>query len=282
MFSHACILFLTFAANGAKVQIERDIQYYPESALHGSSADGRRERCRLDFRYPSDITNFPTVVWFHGGGLAGGERHFIDIDASRIAQAAVNYRLLKEDRSVTGDDCIDDAAAAVAWTLNNVHRYGGDVKKVYVAGMSAGGYLTMMVGMDPSRLARWGFKPTDLAGILPVSGQATEHFNVRRFAGDKDPQYLPKVNRLAPLAFCSANLPPILSLCGQPPWEWKARNEENRLLIASCVALGHRSAQFVELPFCDHGRAERASYPYIQFFILGQMPADLVIPASRH
>ena len=272
----ATICAAATANGGAASTLERGISYYPASALANASAY-QKERCKLDFRRPANATNFATVVWFHGGGLVNGAANFLRI-RDDIAQAAVSYRFLQKDGSVTGDDCIDDAAAAVAWALDHVAEYGGDPKKVFVSGMSAGGYLTMMVGMDPSRLAKWGHKPTELAGIVPISGQATKHFNVRKFAGDADPQYLPKIDRLAPLNFCSADLPPILSVCGEPPWEWPARSEENRLLVASCVALGHKSAQFVQAPFCSHGRVYTAGVPYLEMFVLGKMPPSLVQP----
>ena len=230
----------------------------------------RIERCKLDLRIPSE-TGFPTVVWFHGGGLTGGKRRFPDIDG-KIGIVAVDYRLMNATNGVQGADCIEDAAAAVAWTLKNIAAYGGDANKVFVSGMSAGGYLTMMVGMAPAYLAKHGFKPTDLAGIVPISGQATKHFAVRKFAGDGEPQYLPKIDELAPLHWVGADLPPILDVCGEPPYEWKCRSEENRLLVASCVALGHKNARFVECPFCDHGRTFRAALPYLEFFVLGRMP----------
>jgi len=255
--------------------LEKRIPYYPPSALAGATAY-QRERCHLDLRCPDGAKGFKTVVWFHGGGLTEGEAHFVPIDPS-IAQAAVDYRFLQADGSVTGDDCIDDAAAAVAWALDHVAAWGGDPKQVYVSGMSAGAYLTMMVGMDPGRLGKWGHRPTELAGLVPISGQASKHFAVRQFAGDHDPQFLPKIDRLAPLNFCAADLPPILSICGAPPYEFPARSEENRLLVASCAALGHPRAQFVQLPFCDHGRAENAAMPYLEMFVKGQMLPGLVV-----
>lgn len=257
------------APNAPRTVLYPSIAYCPTN-----TNDYRRTRCVLDVRVPKDKTGFPTVVWFHGGGLTGGNKHFIPIDEG-IAQVAANYRLLQKDGSVTGDECIDDAAAAVTWTLKNIAAFGGDPKKVYVSGMSAGGYLTMMVGMDPSRLKKYGFKPTDLAGIAPVSGQATKHFNVRKFAGDTAPQYVPVVDRLAPLSFCSKDLPPIMDICGEPPWEWLCRAEENRLLIASCTALGHKAAYYVECAFCDHGRTQTAAAPYIEMFIQGRLPKHL-------
>lgn len=278
----ALLLVLSFGAASAgavETTVRRDIPYYADEALAAAS-DSQKARCRLDVRVPVGVTGFPTVVWFHGGGLTGGGKHFIRIDAG-IAQVAANYRLLQKDGRVTGDDCIDDAAAAVVWTLKNIATFGGDPKKVYVSGMSAGGYLTMMVGMDPSRLGKYGFRPTDLAGLAPVSGQATKHFNVRAFAGDVDPQYLPKIDRLAPLNYCSKDLPPLISICGEPPWEWPCRAEENRLLIASCTALGHPAAYYVECAFCDHGRALTAAEPYVEMFVQGRLPDRLRLGARR-
>ena len=230
-----------------------------------------RPNCVLDIRCPEGETNFPTVVWFHGGGLSGGKRHFIELADKGIAQVAVDYRLLGKD-AASGADCIEDAASAVAWTLSHIADYGGDPAKVFVAGHSAGAYLTMMVGMDPRWLSPHGAKNTDLAGLVPVSGQATRHFNVRKFSGDKDPQFLPKIDDMAPLAHVSKDCPPIVSICGEPPYEWKARAEENRLLIASCAALGHPFARYVELPLCDHGRVAVAARPYIELFVRGKLP----------
>ena len=212
------------------------------------------ESCKLDLKWPQGQTNFPTVVWLHGGGLTGGEKHFIGISES-IAQVAVNYRLLEAGKITDGAVCIRDAAAAVAWTLDHI-----------------GGYLTMMVGMAPQYLKAYGHDISELAGLAPISGQATKHFNVRKFAGDDDPQFLPKVDELAPLHWCSKDIAPIVSICGREPWEWKCRSEENRLLIASCVALGHEKAWFVSCPYADHGRAFSAGVPYVEMLVWGSLP----------
>lgn len=258
-FVLAAGLGLVLSGSGAKVEQERDISYAGPT------------HCKLDVKWPADSTNFPTVVWFHGGGLTGGERHFIPIDDS-IAQVAVNYRLLGQEGLTNGVECIRDAAAAVAWTLEHIAAYGGDPKKVYVSGMSAGGYLTMMVGMAPQYLKERGHDIAELAGLAPISGQATKHFNVRKFAGDSDPQFLPKIDEFAPLNWCAKDIPPIVSICGQEPWEWKCRSEENRLLIASCAALGHQKAWFVSCPYADHDRAYDAGIPYVELFVKGRLP----------
>lgn len=248
-----------------------DVAYYPEGTK--MDAEGLA-KCRLDFRYPKDVPGFRTLVWLHAGGLVQGARHWVPLADTNIAQVIVSYRLLGKEAK-TGADCIEDAAAAVAWTLDNIASYGGDPKRVYVAGLSAGAYLSMMVGMDPRWLARWGHRHTELAGIVPISGQTTAHFNIRKHSGDTDPQFQPKIDDLSPLRYVAKDLPPILSICGQPPWEWKARAEENRFLVASCKALGNRNARYVELPYANHDRAVVCGIPYLELFIRDALPADL-------
>lgn len=50
---------------------DKDVPY-----ISGSETDAYRlERCKLDIYYPEGIKDFPTVVWFHGGGLTGGSKH---------------------------------------------------------------------------------------------------------------------------------------------------------------------------------------------------------------
>ena len=232
--------------------------------------------CRLDMKWPDGQKGFPTVVWLHSGDLTHGERHFVGISES-IAQVAVDYRLLEAGKMTDGAVCIDDAAAAVAWTLDHIAEFGGDPGKVFLAGMSAGGYLTMMVGMAPRYLKAHGHDIRELAGLVPISGQATKHFSVRQFAGDTDPQFLPKIDELAPLHWCSKDIAPIVSVCGQEPWEWKCRSEENRLLIASCAALGHENAWFVSCPYADHGRALAAGIPYVEMLVQGILPRNLKV-----
>ena len=245
-----------------------------------------RGRCTLDLKYPSE-TNFPTVVWFHGGGLRASsaryptpfEPHIPD----RFGQATVNYRCFDENGgTITADDILDDAAAATAWVLQHIAEFGGDPKRVFVSGSSAGGYLSMMVGMNPALLAVHGSRNVDLAGVIGCSGQGTTHFNVKQHSGDPrfkseaTSKYLPQIDKYAPLYYCNEReLPPILALAGEPPWEWKGRAEENRLLIASLRALGHKKVWFVSLPYVNHARTAVTTPAYIELFIDGRLPEPL-------
>ena len=101
-------------ANGFRTV--KDIPYYPDDIL--SQADAlKKERCRLDVRIPEGFTNFPVVVWYHGGGLVHGKRGgYCQISrnpANGIGGVSVGYRFVSE---VTPADTIGDAAAAQAAT----------------------------------------------------------------------------------------------------------------------------------------------------------------------
>lgn len=67
-----CILVLlacsiTLYAQG--YQWEKAISY-----REGKQNAYMKQKCLLDVYYPTDKKDFPTVVWFHGGGLTGGDR----------------------------------------------------------------------------------------------------------------------------------------------------------------------------------------------------------------
>ncbi|MDE5887017.1 MAG: alpha/beta hydrolase [Muribaculaceae bacterium] len=55
---------------------------------------------------------------------------------------------------VSVSECINDAAEAVKWVMENISEYGGDPSKIFVSGHSAGGFLTSMIGLDKSRLSK--------------------------------------------------------------------------------------------------------------------------------
>ena len=270
------------SADGLREQgpsdIFRDLPYYPTD-WKGADRGEIQKFCRLDLRRPTGKMDFPTVVWFHGGGLCRGRRGFygVEFHDKGIAVVTADYRLMSETNGVRASECITDAAAAVAWTLDHIAEYGGDTNKVFVAGSSAGGYLTMMLGMDPRWLAKFGHRPLDLAGLAPNSGQATTHFNVKKFSGDKRPRWQPIIDEWAPLNYCEnwKEIPPIVVICGESPWEMKARAEENKLLVASLRALGHKKAWYVSLPYASHARTPLAGAPYIEYLVTGNYPEPL-------
>ncbi len=262
MIKRACItgLMLFCLVSGAKEV--KDLHYHSEAEL-AAGDDYMRSQCRLDLKFPDNKTGWPVVVWFHGGGLEGGHRFYPSLPGD-IAVIAVGYRLHpKVDVPVF----IEDAAAAVAWTMKNIEKYGGDPKKVFVSGHSAGGYLTAMIGMDPKWLAKYGVDHKKLAGLIPVSGQVTTHFNVKRWMGDKGPQFRPIIDDFAPLHYVAGDLPPICLITGGRDIEWKCRVEENELLSISLKQSGNKMVEFHEMNGLNHGTVGKGAMCIIPDFI---------------
>ncbi|MDD4870231.1 MAG: alpha/beta hydrolase [Kiritimatiellae bacterium] len=243
--------------------IVTNISYYDENDL-ASADDYQKEQCRLDLCYPTNKTGFATVVWFHGGGLTKGRRHFPALKAPEIAIAAVGYRLSPKGKLPS---FIEDAAAATAWVIRNIGQYGGDSNKVFISGHSAGGYLTAMIGMDPKWLAACGISNQQLAGLIPVSAQVTTHFHVKKLRGDKGPEYRPIIDEYAPLYHSASNLPPICLILGDRKIEYKNRVEENELLAASLRNLGHPCVEFYEMGGLDHGTVGEGGMVVMRQFI---------------
>lgn len=109
-----------------------------------------KERLKLDVYYPEDLTDCPVIVWFHGGGLEGGQKEIPQrLKEKGYVVVGANYRLLP---NVTVDKTLDDAAEAVAWAFRHAKDYGGDPRKIVVTGHSAGGYLSMMLCLNVTKV----------------------------------------------------------------------------------------------------------------------------------
>ncbi len=207
------------------------------------------ERCTLKVYHDPATTGHPVIVWFHGGSLTSGFG-FIpnEIRDAGYVIVAPNYRLLP---NVEIGQCIDDAAAAVAWVFKNIDKYGGDPSKIFVTGHSAGGYLTSMVGLDKSWLAKYGVDADSIAGLIPFSGQAISHFSWRKMQGI--PELQPTLDDTAPLYHVRPDAPPYIIICGDRELELFGRYEENAYMWRMMKLVGHPDVSIYELDGYNHG-----------------------------
>ena len=156
---------------------EKNIAYYGDAV----GDDYMQTQCRLDVYCPEGVKDFATVVWFHAGGLKAGSRYVPgELMNKGFAVVAVDYRL---NPKVKAPAYIEDAAAATAWVFQHIGQYGGSANRIVVAGASAGGYLSTMIGLDKSWLAVHGIDADQLAAIVSLSGQAITHVAVREEQG---------------------------------------------------------------------------------------------------
>tara|TARA_B100000989_G_C19411188_1_gene414423 strand:- start:12 stop:839 length:828 start_codon:yes stop_codon:yes gene_type:complete len=207
------------------------------------------DRCNLDIYYPTNKDDFATVIFFHGGGLKRGNKYIPEfLKNKEIGIVSPNYRLNPKVKAPT---YIDDAAASVAWVFDNIERYGGNKNLIFVSGSSAGGYLTSMIGLDKSYLKKYDVDANDIAGLIPLTGQAITHFTVRDEMGIK--RTLPVIDKYAPLFHVRDDAPPILLITGNRDLEMLGRYEENAYLYRMLKVLGHKNVELMELDGYGHG-----------------------------
>ena len=119
----------------------------------------------------------PVFVFIHGGywrSLTRSDHSFAVEALVKAGACAVvpDYTLCP---TVTIPDIARQMAEAVAWTYQNIARYGGDPRRMVIAGHSAGGHLTaMMMGcnwqhFDPTLPADLVTKGLSISGLYDLA-----------------------------------------------------------------------------------------------------------------
>ena len=166
--------------------------------LTSDVAYGTLPRQRLDIYRPTSTApaaGWPVVVFFYGGSWNRGEKADYKFVGEALASRGVltlvaDYRLYPEVRY---PDFLKDSALALRLGLEDAKRLGGDAKRVYVMGHSAGGYNAAMLALDARWLGEIGRAPKDLAGFIGLAGAY---------------DFLPMTNPDAQPVFFHPNYPP--------------------------------------------------------------------------
>jgi acetyl esterase/lipase len=163
---------------------------------------------------PAPAGGWPVVVFFYGGSWNFGERAEYQFVGEALASRGVltlvaDYRLYPEVRY---PGFLDDSAQALAYGLREAGKLGGNPKRVFVMGHSAGAYNAAMLALDERWLQRTGQTPAALAGwvglagpydFLPISNaDAKPVFNHPDYPAGSQP--LEHVHKGAPAAFLGA------------------------------------------------------------------------------
>ncbi len=244
------VLLLCTAIARAQYQQVNDIPYTESTDPYA------QERCKLDVYYPTNRKDAPVVVWFHGGGLEGGSKHIDqELKNSGLVVIAPNYRLLPK---ATIDQCLDDAAEAVAWAFKNAEKYGGSKRKIFLAGHSAGGYLLDIIGLDKKWLKKYGVDADSLAALVPFSGQCITHYNIRKQHGIGPLQAT--IDQYAPLTYVRPDAPPMVIISGDRDLELYGRYEEQAYFWRMLKLVGHQDVTLYEMQGFDHGTMPHPAY----------------------
>lgn len=138
-------------------------------------AYGPLARHKLDVYRPTAAAppgGWPVVVFFYGGSWNRGERASYKFVGEALASRGVltlvaDYRLYPEVRY---PDFLSDCALALAFGLQEAGNLGGNPKRVFVMGHSAGGYNAAMLALDERWLKAAGHSTHELAGWVGLAG----------------------------------------------------------------------------------------------------------------
>jgi acetyl esterase/lipase len=173
---------------------------------------GPDPRQKLDLYMPREATlPLPIVLFVHGGSWQEGNKNgygFVGraLAAKGFMTLVMNYRLHPKDRYPA---FVDDVALALRWAADNGKSLGGDPKKLFAMGHSAGAYDIAMAVLDE----RYAATRPKLSGVvtmagpfdfLPLDAKAT----IEVFGA------VPDLPSTQPINHVTENAPPFLILHG--------------------------------------------------------------------
>jgi arylformamidase len=206
-----------------------------------SSLDARKEhRCFQDVAYghgpnesldifPADTSHSPkgapVMVFIHGGywrSLDKADHSFVAPTFTSQGACVVipNYALCP---AVTISQITMQMVKAVAWVFRNVHRFGGDPKRITLVGHSAGGHLATMLLACDWRVYDFALPHDLVSKALSISGL-----------------YELESVRATPFLKDSLRLTEEDSVCNSPAW---MPAPKNATLYSVCGAL--ESPEFI-------------------------------------
>ncbi len=128
---------------------------------------GSRPRQRLDV-FPCGSTDAPTLLYIHGGYWQMGDKEAYGFIGDALLASGFNFVLVEYTLApeVQMDDIVSEIYAAIDWVIEKISKYGGDPRRVFICGHSAGGHLTAMA-MNDRRIAG-GIAISGLFDLEPI------------------------------------------------------------------------------------------------------------------
>jgi acetyl esterase/lipase len=256
---HAVAIFAALSAFALAQDSEPTI---PDSVSYEPNISyGRYKETVLDILKPKEGSNQkrPGVIVIHGGGWVRGSKDPYGVRVclryveKGFVCANVEYRLAKV---ATAPAAVTDVLDAAQWFEKNAKKYGVDTRRIVVTGGSAGGHLSLMVGMTP-KSAKLG-PPAKVAGVVDFYGitdvaDQLSGPHMRDYAVTWVPEQqgrLELASRVSPMTYVRKGLPPILSIHGDA--DSNVPYEHSVKLVKALRDAGD-DAELVSIPQGEHG-----------------------------
>jgi acetyl esterase/lipase len=174
---------------------------------------GNLPRQKLDIYHPNKApAGAKVVIFFYGGHWQDGEKkdyRFVGQALASRGFVAVlpDYRLYPD---VTFPAFVQDGAATVRWVHDNISKFGGDPKKIYLMGHSAGAYIAVLLTLDGHYLTDVGLDRNAIRGTAGLSGP----YDFQPLPGDQAVFGTTPPDEFEPIHFVDEHAPPILLLHG--------------------------------------------------------------------
>jgi arylformamidase len=135
-------------------------------------ADPVDERQVLDVYSLKNAKELPVVFWIHGGGWQTGDKSEVQVKPQAFMDkgfvfVSTNYRLLP---SVDMATIVRDVAKSIHWVHDHIAEYGGNPKRLFIIGHSAGAQLAALICTDDRYLKAEGLTLAIVKGCVPVDG----------------------------------------------------------------------------------------------------------------
>jgi acetyl esterase/lipase len=232
---------------------------------------------RLDVYQPAGADGCPVFVYVYGGSWNSGNKELY---------APMAQRLLPEGLVVVLPDYtafprarfpqpVQEIAAALAWTLENIHHYGGDPRRIVLGAQSAGAQIAATALLDPRWLGAHGHSASEFCGFLGISGVydvpaevdfARRHVRyITDVMGGRD-----NFAAASPVNFVSPAAPPAMLIHGDAD-----KTVPLRLSLAF-----HERLRAAGVP-SEFVRYERGGHSAILFEALAHNPSRLIVDMLR-
>jgi acetyl esterase/lipase len=253
-----------------------------EGVVYGKGGD---VDLKLDLARPAAGDGpFAALVFIHAGGWKIGSRAMYRREIERAAArgyvaVTVTYRLTDVQTDGTRRDAwgdgrpkypwpaqIHDVKAAVRWLRANAARYRIDPDRIGATGASAGGHLSLLLGLTRPKDGLEGdgghaefssrvqavvnvFGPVDLTRLYPTTIELVRG-GLRDCLGGRPDQVPARYREASPLTYVSADAPPTLTIQGDK--DVFVPLEQAKVLDEAMNKAGARHTLIV-VPGGDHG-----------------------------